>query len=119
MKKDKKVKEKQTEKEEIFIDGKVESPRTINDILGISKKKYDTADADEYREILNKMNLSELHEHGVKVAQIRPNSDRRRMENSLVKEFNKYWVYVESALQTPKANQKPLSKAFQKLMGPR
>lgn len=69
------------------IDGKVDRPRTIDQILGYNGfSKYQTMDEDEYQQTLASMNKSDLNKEAIDRGLI-PVENRTILESRLLREF--------------------------------
>jgi hypothetical protein len=74
------------------IHGELEKnvPTTLDQIWGYSgQSRYGTMNEEEYVKEIKSFNKTDLQAHAVKHG-ILPNSDRQRLENTLIKEFKKY-----------------------------
>lgn len=99
------------------IDGKFrEEPtrkRSVSEILGGERagSDYSTTDAEEYVASLRRMTFTDLQRHSIEIG-IRPNYERRTLENVLVKEFRKrvssYFGRQEVIQATKESNPKSI-----------
>lgn len=89
---DGKVKEPENQKKLDYAEGseKKRPIRSINDIwdMGETSNSLNASNADEYREMLKKMNKADLYAEGLKY-HLKPRDDRNVMIRRLVDEFKK------------------------------
>lgn len=75
------------------IDGAVSSPKTVDDLLGLSRPIYDTRDLDVYRRRLSAMHLYQLQSHAQKLGVV-PSHNRQvciqRLETAFAKDMAKH-----------------------------
>jgi hypothetical protein len=79
----------------------VSKPQSVYEIIGMKISNYKQTNISDYKEFLNKMNLSELQNHAITVANLIPIDDRRRLMDRLEKEF----LRVTTQFAPPTANQ--------------
>lgn len=94
-----------------IIDGKLELPRTLEQILGYNGlSKYQTMDEEEYQEAISSMNKSDLNKHAIEHSLI-PIENRGILEKRLLNEFRTHVASFRPIEQpkTPKVN-KTLNK---------
>lgn len=98
------------------------SPRSLAEAMGFKgSDKYNTSDAEEYEKALKSMNLVDLQSHAIGIG-IKPNCERRALQERLKKEFRKTNSSYVGALQTQKGNdikKKDRKKALDILSGGR
>jgi hypothetical protein len=113
---------KKIKKSMIEIHGRSEStqplntPFSLNQILGENISTYSTSSLEEYTNQLAEMNNTDLHAHAYKVGLV-PVPDRKMLCERLVAEFRKWAsIYSASATQQQVRQEQSLSSKAQKIL---
>lgn len=72
------------------IDGKINGPKTLDQVWGDDgTSKYQTMDEEEYKERINEMNNSEMQNHAYSVGLL-PHDNREILASRLIREFRNH-----------------------------
>lgn len=99
------------------IDGKVDGPTDLYDLLGEHKKSpYAGINAEQYKREIEGMDSSDLYSHAIEIGLI-PIDNRRVLLSRLEKEFSRHRIKMTSSQSVPALEGKRAKKFLDVLHG--